>query len=214
MAHAITTETTVTIGLDLGDRQTAGCVVDEGGQIFERFEARTPPTRLLAAGYVVVVANARRVRLIAENDAKSDRLDAELLRQVPGVGPLDGADLRADARGPDALPPEPHGRRLSRLAATPPRVGRATAGAVDHQSRRRAPAPLPRHGGAGHPGTVRAGHRPASARPAPGRARGKGAKKRAVVAVARKLAVLLHRLWLTGEVYEPVGYQTPVGRAA
>ena len=49
MAHAITTETTVTIGLDLGDRQTAGCVVDEGGQIFERFEARTPPTRLLAA---------------------------------------------------------------------------------------------------------------------------------------------------------------------
>jgi hypothetical protein len=34
------------------------------------------------------------------------------------------------------------------------------------------------------------------------------------VAVARKLAVLLHRLWLTGEVYEPVGYQTPVGRAA
>jgi transposase len=28
-------------------------------------------------------------------------------------------------------------------------------------------------------------------------------KKRAVTAVARKLAVLLHRLWLTGEVYEP-----------
>ena len=29
-------------------------------------------------------------------------------------------------------------------------------------------------------------------------------KKRAVVAVARKLAVLLHRLWITGEVYEPL----------
>ena len=28
-------------------------------------------------------------------------------------------------------------------------------------------------------------------------------KKRAVVAVARKLAVLLHRLWVTGEVYDP-----------
>jgi transposase len=28
-------------------------------------------------------------------------------------------------------------------------------------------------------------------------------KKRAVVAVARKLAVLLHRLWVTGEVYRP-----------
>jgi transposase len=33
---------------------------------------------------------------------------------------------------------------------------------------------------------------------------GKNAKKRAVVAVARKLAVLLHRLWITGEVYEPL----------
>jgi transposase len=31
----------------------------------------------------------------------------------------------------------------------------------------------------------------------------KKAKKRAVVAVARKLAVLLHRLWVSGEVYEP-----------
>ena len=31
----------------------------------------------------------------------------------------------------------------------------------------------------------------------------KNAKKRAVVAVARKLAVLLHRLWVNGEVYEP-----------
>lgn len=33
---------------------------------------------------------------------------------------------------------------------------------------------------------------------------GKNARKRAVVAVARKLAVLLHRLWVTGEVYEPL----------
>jgi len=31
---------------------------------------------------------------------------------------------------------------------------------------------------------------------------GKNAKKRAVVAVARKLSVLLHRLWVSGEVYE------------
>ena len=33
---------------------------------------------------------------------------------------------------------------------------------------------------------------------------GKNAKKRAIVAVARKLAVLLHRLWVTAEVYEPL----------
>jgi transposase len=33
---------------------------------------------------------------------------------------------------------------------------------------------------------------------------GKNAKRRAKVAVARKLAVLMHRLWVTGEVYEPL----------
>jgi len=33
---------------------------------------------------------------------------------------------------------------------------------------------------------------------------GKNAKKRAAVAVARKLAVLLHHLWVSGEVYEPL----------
>jgi transposase len=33
---------------------------------------------------------------------------------------------------------------------------------------------------------------------------GKNARKRAVVAVARKLAILLHRLWVSGEVYEPL----------
>ena len=33
---------------------------------------------------------------------------------------------------------------------------------------------------------------------------GKNAKKRAVIAVARKLAVLLHTLWVSAEVYEPL----------
>ncbi len=33
---------------------------------------------------------------------------------------------------------------------------------------------------------------------------GKNAKKRAVVAVARKLAVLLHSLWMSAEVYDPL----------
>jgi transposase len=35
---------------------------------------------------------------------------------------------------------------------------------------------------------------------------GKNARKRAKVAVARKLAVLMHRLWVTGEVYQAIGY--------
>jgi hypothetical protein len=33
---------------------------------------------------------------------------------------------------------------------------------------------------------------------------GKRSKKKAVVAVARKLGILLRRLWVTGEVYEPL----------
>ncbi len=33
---------------------------------------------------------------------------------------------------------------------------------------------------------------------------GKAAKRKAAVAVARKLAVLLHRLWSTGEIYQPL----------
>ena len=44
---------------------------------------------------------------------------------------------------------------------------------------------------------------------------GKTGKKRAVVAVARKLAVLLHRLWVSGEVYEPLrNSQKALGAAA
>ncbi len=43
---------------------------------------------------------------------------------------------------------------------------------------------------------------------------GKNAKKRAVVAVARKLAILLHRLWVSGEVYEPLRNSHKAMRAA
>jgi transposase len=42
---------------------------------------------------------------------------------------------------------------------------------------------------------------------------GKNAKKRAAVAVARKLAVLLHRLWVTSEVYEPLCHTLPTTTA-
>jgi len=38
---------------------------------------------------------------------------------------------------------------------------------------------------------------------------GKNGKKRAVIAVARKLAVLMHRLWISGERYQPFGYAAP-----
>jgi transposase len=43
---------------------------------------------------------------------------------------------------------------------------------------------------------------------------GKNAKKRAVIAVARKLAVLLHKLWVSGEAYEPLRNNSEVVTAA
>jgi transposase len=43
---------------------------------------------------------------------------------------------------------------------------------------------------------------------------GKNAKKRAVVAVARKLAVLLHSLWVTAEIYEPLRNSHSLGGQA
>jgi transposase len=42
---------------------------------------------------------------------------------------------------------------------------------------------------------------------------GKNAKKRAIVAVARKLAILLHRLWVTAEVYEPLRHSQALAAA-
>jgi len=42
---------------------------------------------------------------------------------------------------------------------------------------------------------------------------GRNARKRAVVAVARKLSVLLHRLWVSGQVYEPLR-NSPTAAAA
>jgi transposase len=43
----------------------------------------------------------------------------------------------------------------------------------------------------------------------------KNSKKRAAVAVARKLAVLLHSLWMSGEIYEPLrNAQRSAGQAA
>jgi transposase len=43
---------------------------------------------------------------------------------------------------------------------------------------------------------------------------GKNARKRAIVAVARKVAILLHHLWVTGEVYEPLRNSKAMAKAA
>lgn len=112
MSERITADCELTIGLDLGDRFTEGRVLDETGEIIEAFRVRTtepalssrlasfPPSRVVLevgthspwvsrvvarSGHEAIVANPRRVRLIAENDAKSDGVDAELLARLGRV---------------------------------------------------------------------------------------------------------------------------------
>jgi len=39
---------------------------------------------------------------------------------------------------------------------------------------------------------------------------GRNGKKRAIIATARKLAVLLHHLWVSAEIYEPLRNTIPM----
>jgi transposase len=95
----------LTIGLDLGDRSSHYCVLDESGRIVVESKTVTSPnameavfggmtgsrialetgmhspwvSRLLSQlGHEVIVAHARNVRLIGESRKKDDRLDAQL----------------------------------------------------------------------------------------------------------------------------------------
>src|SRR5499425_2538663 len=104
----------LTIGLDLGDRNSWYCVLDEGGQIQLEQRVRTNAralrevfsamprsrialeigthspwiSRLLSdLGHEVIVANARKVRLIGESRKKDDRLDAQTLARLARIDP-------------------------------------------------------------------------------------------------------------------------------
>ena len=97
------------IGLDLGDRWSRFCMLDAAGSVVredrvrstgqalgERF-GKLPTARfvietgthspwvsrsLTDMGHAVVVANARKLRMIYENDRKNDRLDARMLARL------------------------------------------------------------------------------------------------------------------------------------
>jgi transposase len=104
----------LTIGLDLGDRNSWYCVVDETGKIQLEQRVRTSTkalqevfgamprsrialeigthspwiSRLLRQwGHEVIVANARKVRLIGESRKKDDRLDAQTLARLARIDP-------------------------------------------------------------------------------------------------------------------------------
>jgi transposase len=104
----------LTIGLDLGDRNSWYCVLDETGRIQLEQRVRTTAkvlqevfgamprsrialeigthspwiSRLLGElGHEVIVANARKVRLIGESRKKDDRLDAQALARLARLDP-------------------------------------------------------------------------------------------------------------------------------
>ncbi|MGH9637386.1 MAG: IS110 family transposase [Candidatus Angelobacter sp.] len=107
-------EQKLTIGLDLGDRSSWYCVLDEAGAIVLEQKLGTSPTAmkevfgaiprsrialetgthspwisraLSELGHEVIVAHARNVRLIGESRKKDDRLDAQTLARLARIDP-------------------------------------------------------------------------------------------------------------------------------
>jgi transposase len=147
---------------------------------------------------------------IAQYDREVARLaqerypETKVLRQVPGVGPLTSLafiltleDSQRFARSRDVGPYLGLTPRRSQSGAQDPQLRITKAG--DVMLRRLLVGSAQYILGPFGPDTDLRRHGLALA------ARGgRNGKKRAVVAVARKLAVLLHRLWVTGECYEPL----------
>src|ERR1700678_2850506 len=104
----------LTIGLDLGDRSSWYCVLDETGEVIHEQKLSTTPkamrevftamprsrialetgmhspwvSRLLSElGHEVIVAHARSVRLIGESRRKDDRFDAMTLARLARIDP-------------------------------------------------------------------------------------------------------------------------------
>src|SRR6185295_7953564 len=104
----------LTIGLDLGDRSSWYCLLDEVGEVLQEQKLSTTPkamrevfgtlprcrialetgmhspwvSRVLSElGHEVIVAHARTVRLIGESRKKDDRLDARTLARLARIDP-------------------------------------------------------------------------------------------------------------------------------
>jgi transposase len=111
----------LTVGLDVGDRTSELCLLDECGTVREtgrigstpaalahRFGTMRPvrivlesgthspwmSRQLQSYGHQVIVGNSRRLALIAQNNSKSDTVDAELLARLGRVDPALLAPVR------------------------------------------------------------------------------------------------------------------------
>jgi transposase len=110
-AAAKKTTTKLTVGIDLGDQNSAYCVLDAEGEVlsegivrttesgFAQFQNMSPcrialetgthspwVSRLLHGfGHDVIVANARQIRIIYESDRKNDKVDARTLARLARI---------------------------------------------------------------------------------------------------------------------------------
>ena len=114
MTQDTTTASAMTIGIDLGDRDSFFAIVDDAGEVVEEGRLRTTPTAfrrkfascppsrvaievgtsspwvnelLQDAGHEVLVANPRKLRFIFRGDNKNDRVDAQQLARVARLDP-------------------------------------------------------------------------------------------------------------------------------
>ena len=122
----------MTVGIDLGDKQSAYCILDAEGDVLSEGTIRTTEggfeqqfqnmnscrialetgthspwvSRLLQSyGHDVIVANARQVRIIYESDRKNDKVDARTLARLARVDKdlLHPIRHRSEKRGPILL---------------------------------------------------------------------------------------------------------------
>lgn len=104
----------LTVGLDLGDKRSRYCILNEDGEVIEegsmttteagirkQFEGEPKQrvalecgthspwiSRLLKQlGHQVMVANARKVQAISQNESKNDKVDAEMLARLASSDP-------------------------------------------------------------------------------------------------------------------------------
>ena len=149
----------LTIGLDLGDRSSFYCVLDEAGEVLLEQKVSTTPkaiteifgamprsrialetgthspwvSRLLSElGHEPIVAHARSVRLIGESRRKDDRIDARTLARLVRIDP----QLLCPVKHRSRLAASTMGKRRGLCAATARQPGH-TAGSGIVQSRGR-----------------------------------------------------------------------------
>src|SRR5215217_7776330 len=293
----------MTAGLDIGDNYSYLCLIDqESGEVVEegrlrttpealrrRFASEQPPMRIAMeagthspwvsrvleeCGQEVLVANARKLRLIYANKRKTDEVDAENLARLARLDPKLLYPLKhrseecqahmAIVRSREALVRiRDYERQLERISKeTYPETellrqveGVGTLTALTFVLTLEDPQRFKRSRSVGAylglvPASDRSGERDPQKRISKEgdemlrkllvsgahyvlgpfgsdsdlrrhgekiASRGaKNSKKRAVVAVARKLAVLLHTLWISAEVYEPLrnAHRSSGGQAA